>query len=62
MKNLTTKVNKNYNLKNRISENHKNINENDILIEVEDLNLWYAENHALIDINIKIKKIKSLLL
>jgi len=36
----------------------RNLNENNIIIECKDLNLWYDDNHALKNINLKIKKNK----
>ncbi|MCK4237921.1 MAG: phosphate ABC transporter ATP-binding protein [Candidatus Lokiarchaeota archaeon] len=36
----------------------RNLNENNNIIECKDLNLWYDDNHALKNINLKIKKNK----
>lgn len=36
----------------------RNLNENNFIIECKDLNLWYDDNHALKNINLKIKKNK----
>ena len=33
-------------------------NQNDIIIQCKDLNLWYDDNHALKDVNVSIKKNK----
>jgi phosphate transport system ATP-binding protein len=39
-------------IKNKIEEN----NEKKFILETKLLNLWYIDNHALIDVNLKIKK------
>jgi len=39
-------------------ETNNNLNENNIIIECRNLNLWYEDNYALKNINMKIKRFK----
>ena len=46
------------NTKNEVQTELNMANENDLIIETKNLNLWYADNHALIDIDMKVKRNK----